>query len=126
MPIKLEFRIHDDYLEADFLGKRDKTNELEESYRLWSQIPIQCERHGLNKIIAISRLDKRLSLDNTFSFADQFKALGWKANYKMAGVAFDKQLYTEYELLVTFINNFGYECRLFNNMKDAKKWLLNP
>ena len=124
MPIELKLKVHKDYLEAEFIGNRDTNDELEESIELWSKIPAACDKNGLHRIIAISRLDKRLTVDNTFVFVDQFKAIGWKPNYKLAGVVFDEKLLLEYELLVTFINNFGYTCKIFNNMKDARKWVL--
>lgn len=124
MPIKLRLKVHDDFLEAEFIGKRDTTDELGESIRTWSQIPIACEKHGLDKIIAISKLDKRLKLDNTFTFADQFSVIGWKPHYKLAGVVYKEKLLMDYEVLATFIRNFGYECKVFNNIKDAKNWLM--
>ena len=124
MPIELTLKAKENYLEAEFIGRRDADNELEESIQIWSKIPLECEKHGLDKIIAISRLNRRLKLDNTFVFAEQFNSIGWKPHHKLAGVAFDEELYRDYELLATFIRNFGYEFKMFNTIKDAKNWLM--
>jgi hypothetical protein len=124
MSIELKLKAKENYLEAEFIGSRDADNELEESIQIWSKIPLACEEHSLDKILAISRLNRRLKLDNTFVFAEQFNAIGWKPHYKLAGVAFDEELFRDYQLLATFIRNFGYECKMFNTIKDAKNWLM--
>lgn len=123
MPIDLTIKLQKNYIVAEFTGQRNPFDELKESIQLWSRIPKACEQYGVHKILIISKLDKRLNLDNTFSFVDKFKAIGWKANYVLAGVAFDEELLNEYKLLETFIKNFGYTCALFDNVKEAKKWL---
>ena len=125
MPITLNLKVHTDYLEAEFIGNRDEENELEESIRIGTEIPLVCEAHGLHKIMAISRLNRRLKLDNTFNFTERFDTIGWKPEYKLAGVIYDEELRMEYEVMATFIRNFGYPCRVFNSIKEAKNWLLN-
>ncbi|EAQ99650.1 hypothetical protein [Maribacter sp. HTCC2170] len=123
MPIKLDLRIYDNYLVAEFTGIRETTNELEESIRLWTEVANKCKEHDLYKVLAISRLNKILSTSNAFAFAEAFKSIGWNPSYKLAGVAFNKQLFLQYQRQVTFINNFGYQCKSFGNTKEAKKWL---
>lgn len=125
MPITLELNVHDDYLEAEFNGSRDTVDELEETLSAWSEIPPLCQKHGLNKIMAITHLDRRLKLDNTFVLADRLIAIGFKPDYKLAAVISDDKLRLEYEVLATFIRNFGYDCEIFATVKEAKKWLLH-
>ena len=125
MPITLNLKVVDDYLEAEFIGSREAENELEESIRIWSEIPRACEAYGLNKILAISRLNRRLKLDNTFNFTERFDSIGWKPQFKLAGVVFDHELRMEDEVMATFIRNFGYPCQIFSSIKEGKNWLLN-
>ncbi len=125
MPIKLKFKIHEDYLEVEFIGKRDKVDELEESFKTWSQVFKKCEENGLDKVLAISNLDKRLSTSHAFVFSENVETIGGKANYKFAGIVYKEELFNQYGLLATFLNNFGHESKIFNNKKDGKKWLLS-
>ncbi|MDE3741727.1 hypothetical protein [Maribacter polysaccharolyticus] len=124
MPISIQLKAHKDFVEAEFTGTRDSNNELEETIRVWSEIPPLCEKHGLNKILTITNLDKRLKLDNSFLLADKLIAIGFKPDYKLSAVITDDKLRLEYEVLATFIRNFGYECEIFATIKEAKKWLL--
>lgn len=125
MPIRLEYKIHKEYLEVVFLGKRNDADELTESINAWTEIATKCEENGFEKVLIISKLNRRLKTANAFAFAEAFKTIGWKPNYKLAGVVNDEELFQQHKLLVTFINNFGYECKGFNKIKDAKKWLLS-
>lgn len=126
MPISLRLKVHEDYVEAEFSGTRNASeNELEETLKVWSEIPPLCQKHGLNKIMAITLLDKRLKLDNSFMLADKLVAIGFKPDYKLSAVISDEKLRLEYEVLATFIRNFGYECETFATVKEAKKWLLH-
>ena len=125
MPISLKLTVHDDYLEAEFDGSRDTVDELGETLEIWSEIPLVCEKHGLTKILAISKLDRRLKLDNTFVLTDKMNDIGFKPHYKLSGVIHDEKLHLEYEVMATFIRNFGFQCEIFTTEKEAKKWLLD-
>ena len=125
MPITLRLKVHGDFVEAEFTGTRDINNELEETLNAWSEIPPLCKKHGLNKIMAITHLDKRLKLDHSFALADKLVAIGFMPEYKLTAVIPNDKLRLEYEVLATFIRNFGYECEIFATEKEAKKWLLH-
>jgi hypothetical protein len=124
MSVQLTYQVFRDYIRIELKGKRSEQNQLEEGIRMWKEIVGICEKERRKRILTISNIEGRLSLGSSFKLTDSLEAIGWKFDYKIAGVATVDILFMSLMMLETIMVNNGYECKMFKSERQAKKWLL--
>jgi len=83
-----------------------------------------CEENRIHLILAISEVEGRLPIGSTFEITNATQIVGWKHDYKIAFAAEDIILFTNLMIVETFMHSQAFECKVFDNKRKAKKWLL--
>ena len=125
MSLKLKHKAFGNYLRVEFNGKRTPGQEVEEGITSWKQVADNARKVELNRIMAVSKVKGRLPAVSAFRITESLDIIGWQQDFIIAGVAPDKIAFTNLSIFETIMQNLGYECKLFKNESDAKKWLLS-
>lgn len=116
----IEFEHRPKYLYALISGKDDSL-EITRSY--WQKMLDECRTHGFDKLLVEENLEGSLSMQEVYEFASEYLQMG----FRQILVAFvdrypeQRQLNRFGELVAT---NRGGRIRMFDNVTDAKQWLL--
>ncbi len=125
MPYSLKYNINKDFLEVYIKGQRVPGKVVEEGVSRWSEIAKLCEKERLNRILAIMNISGKFRVDDAFRLVESADIVGWRKDFKLGVVAVTHELYMELMFSETTMVNLGYEMKLFDNKRTAKKWLLS-
>jgi hypothetical protein len=116
---------HKDYLRVQMSGKRNSSQEPEDSIRAWTQITEACDKANLDRILVVSNITGRLETLAPLDIARSHESFGWSKHFKMAFVSFDEESWNDISFAETVGVNRGFFVKLFDNEQDAKAWLLS-
>jgi len=125
MSLKLKHKAFENYLRVEFNGKRTSGQEVEEGIASWKQVADNARNVKLNRIMGISKVKGRLPAVSAFRITESLDIIGWQQDFIIAGVAPDKIVFTNLSIFETFMQNLGFEGKMFENERGAKKWLLS-
>ena len=109
-----------DYVEA--VSRGDKS--LETATRLWAEITRLCNEHNCFSVLGIADSTKQMSVMDSMDHQQLFKAFNITPRYKIAWVELNKQEFHKLKALETILLNRGFRGKAFQNIEEAKSWLL--
>ena len=119
-PYQIKFERRPNYLYAYVNGERDS---LAISLGFWREIAAECERAQARKILIEEDIEESVSMVEMYQIAAEIPKMGFSG----ALIAFvdrflEQQDVNRFGELVA--NNRGLRGKIFNDVKEAEKWLL--
>ncbi|MBT8281723.1 MAG: hypothetical protein KJO16_09105 [Muriicola sp.] len=124
MPNRIEHTVHPEYIEITMYGTILPSVEKAESLQRWSKILDLCRKEKRKKVLAISHFEGVYQIDTSFNLVENAGKLGWDRSYKLALVVEDEDRYLRFMFIESAMIQYGYEMKLFDKKRTAKKWLL--
>lgn len=110
------------HIEAHSRGEKS----LKTAMQLWLEITRVCQEHNCYKILGIAESTRGMPTLDAVEHQNLFKDLDINHSYKVAWVELNPEEVPSIRFLETFIHNRGLiNARLFNNLDEAKGWLLD-
>ncbi len=118
--IMIEFK--GDYIHARHYGKDSYRISLD----LWRKIAGACEKFDCYNILGETFTTNDLSVIDNYDHIEIFKAAGISGKHRIAWVNNSREAAEGVKLVETVLRNRGLiNGRLFDNVDQAKAWLLN-
>ncbi len=124
MPFTLKHTRFKDHLEITIHSTIIPGKEIEEATQRWTKVSELCEIENCHRVLAILHFKGTYNMDLAFKLVDTAKDFGWKLQNKLAVVPVDEEWYYRLSFTETTMIRLGYEMKLFQNKRNAKKWLL--
>ena len=127
MPYKVSIKEKPDHIRVKVTGKDDKGNALEDSLNVWKQVADFCRKSrmkGVFHILAVWDITGEIPTYAAFEIGDNAMKIGEGLRFKLAVVQLQKERLQHSQLAVLVAGNRGAHLKLFENEKEAKKWLL--
>ena len=125
MPYDVQIETRGDHLRVNVSGIRSPGREVEDSVHTWKQVADVCRDTGIEKILTIFELEGRLSPIDAYDIVARTKEFGWSHAFKMAVVDLNSETLDDNLFAETVAVNRAYEIMVFDNVADARDWLLN-
>jgi hypothetical protein len=118
-PYRISFEQRPDYLYAYIAGKHDS---LSISLEFWREIAAECRRAQAGKVLIEEDIEESVSMLEMYQIAAEIPQMGF-ANVLIAFVDrfLEQQSLNEFGELVA--TNRGLRAKVFNNVREAEKWL---
>lgn len=92
--------------------------------RMWKDIAAACQKHDCYSLLGLANIDVRSS-DHAYDHAAIFEAAGINRDYRIAWVELNPDVEEAARLAEAVVRNRGLaEARVFDNIAEAKRWLL--
>jgi hypothetical protein len=125
MTNRIEHEVHEHYLEVRLYGLVDPAAEKKKSISRWSKIAALCKQENKNKALVVSYFKGVYRMDTSFNLVDNANNLGWNFDYRLALVVPDADRFIRLSFIENAMIQYGYDMKLFQSKKEAKKWLLS-
>ena len=110
-----------DYVETRSDG--DKSYETAE--KLWKEITNLCHMHNCYRVLGIAKSTKQMSVMDSMEHQKLFKALNITPKYRIAWVELNHEEFHKLKDLEIILINRGYQGRAFEDIDEARSWLLS-
>ena len=124
MPYELTYSVKPEYLEADIRVNISEGKTLREALGRWKEVAGLCRENERNRVLVTMEFNGSYDMETKFKLAKGAPAIGWSQDLKLAVVIKDPVHFTEQLFTETAMNRLGYEMKLFQKPRQAKKWLL--
>ena len=121
MKTEIEVTFENDYVNIIFNGEKN----LDLAKKVFSRAVETCVTHNCYKILGIANTTKPISTIEMFDFNDFINELGFNYKYRMAWVELNPKVFEIIRFNETVLKNRGIPGKLFNDINEAKNWLLN-
>ena len=121
MKTEIEVTFENDYVKIIFNGEKN----LDLAKKVFSRVVETCVTHNCYKILGIANTIKPISTIDMFDVKDLFYELGLNYKYRIAWVELNPKVIEKIRFNETVLQNRGLPGKLFNNINEAKNWLLN-
>ncbi|HFB67006.1 MAG TPA: hypothetical protein ENJ60_15845 [Aeromonadales bacterium] len=122
MPYRMEVTFEGDYVLV--ISEGEKT--LENITNLWKEIARLCHEVQCFKVLGIGKSDNPLSVNESFDHTDSLKKIGITNKFKVAWTDTNPEAYATLNLLEAVFRRQGIaNGRIFADVHEAKKWLLD-
>ena len=92
--------------------------------RLWPEVVQACREHNCYRVLGIADTTEPLSTMDSFDHAELFERLGINHRYRIAWVELNPDAYDATSFTEIVLSNRALPGRLFDNVPNAKEWLL--
>lgn len=117
---EVKFEEREDYL---YVSVRGPEEILSESLKVWKDIAQQCKDKGYTTVLIAEDVDTQLSIMDLYTFAAELPEIGF-IGIAIAHVNRRIDQHKNSLFAETVGINRGLNGKVFNNMDDAIKWLL--
>ncbi len=124
MPYKLAYTVQPEYLEAKIRVNISPGAELKEALGRWKEVAGLCRENGRSRVLVTMEFSGSYDMETKFHLAKGASAIGWSHDLKLAVVIKDPVQFTEQLFTETALNRLGYEMKIFEKPRQARKWLL--
>ncbi len=108
------------YVEVRVRGEGDYLS----TDKMWKDISAACRKNDCHKILGIANIEAR-SAEHAYDHAAIFEAAGMTAEYRIAWVENNASTVETAKLVEAVIRNRGLaDGRVFDNLGEARRWLL--
>lgn len=108
------------YIEIIVSGAGD----IDSAKRLWTEVHKECISYSCKKILGIGRNHTAPSLIDGYAHVGLWHTIGFDNSYRIAWVESTKNVYPRLRIIETALINRGLPGRLFDNIDDAREWIL--
>jgi len=116
---KIEFDNQPEYLSAYVSGEKDS---LEISRQFWREISEECKRVECKKLLIVEDIEEAVSMADIYMIASEIPQLFYGVRIVFVDTHLDHQSLNEFGEIVA--TNRGVHGKIFNDVEEAKKWLL--
>ena len=103
----------------------DGDKDIEFALKLWTAVSEACEQRDCYKVLGIANTAKPLDTFDGFGHAELFQDLNLLGRLRIAWVEQNTSTLKEIYFVETVLRNRGAEARLFEDVQQAKSWLLD-
>jgi hypothetical protein len=121
MDYEIKITPKDEYIHVEVSGEANYNNALE----MWQKVVEVCKQQKCYKILGEQNLRKTLTTSEVIDYPKLFKKAGMTDNHLIAWVDHNPRTRDTTEFIRDVLTNrFIGKGKLFNNLNDAKRWLL--
>ena len=122
MKAEFKFTFKKNYVEIIVNG--EPSSDLTD--KLWSEAVEFCVANDCYRILGIANAAKPISIVNGYNHHEVFLKLGINHKYRIAWVEMnlDSTVIENYQFIETVLINRGLPGKLFEDVEEAKNWLL--
>ena len=124
MSLEINIQEFEDYIRVDVSGSRTRGREVEEATDLMRRIVEVCRASGIYRILSVSRVSGQIPTVDAYQLAGKPEEFGWSRGFKLAVVDLNEKSRETTLFSETVSVNRGFDTKVFDNEKEAKKWLL--
>ena len=96
---------------------------IELATKLWTEIVSECKKHDCFNILGIADTSAPINTTGAIDHVELFQKLGLTTHYRIAWVELNPEYYHTASFVETILSSYGVNCRVFMDLKDARKWL---
>lgn len=119
-PYQISFEHRSDYLYVYVTGLHDS---YEISIAYWREVAAECKKSNYKKVLIEEDIPELVAMGDMYRIASEIPLLGF-AGVRLAFVDRYSEQQKDNEFGELVATNRGIYGRIFNNIKEAKKWLL--
>jgi hypothetical protein len=127
MPYKVTIKENPDYIRVKVAGKWTQGNELDDSLDVWTQVADFCRKRrkkGIFYILSVWDVSGKLPTLAAFQLGDSASEISKGLRFKLAVVHLHKERFKDSLFAEKVAVNRGANVKVFDNEREAKKWLL--
>lgn len=102
----------------------DGDKSLAFAEQLWTTAVAACKKHNCYKILGIAHTTQPMGTLDAYHHGELFRKLGISHDFRMAWVEMNPDARDVVKFIETVLSNRGLPGRVFENVDDAKRWLL--
>ena len=91
---------------------------------MWKEVRDTCIETGLKRILGVGNHSSPPSVTEGYMHIDLWDSLGFGNQDRIAWVELSKNSFSNLKFIETAMMNRGKLVRIFDNINDAKEWLL--
>ena len=124
MPYEFSIQEHHDHLRVEISGERIAGAEEEDAIGVWSEVAKACEARELHRVLCILKVLGRLPATAAYAIGFDPGRFGWSKDLQLALVNVEVESRQDVLYLEDVVVSSGYQMRVFDSEKKARKWLL--
>jgi len=108
------------YVEALSIGEKSART----ADKLWAEIIQVCQEQDCYRVLGIAESTRQMTVMDSINHEELFKKFGVTPKYKIAWTESNRQEFEKLKNLEIILVNRGYRGKVFNDVDEARAWLL--
>jgi hypothetical protein len=120
MKHELIITFENDYVQIISNGEKS----FESSLKIWTNAVKVCQKHNCFKVLGVASSTKMHTTIESYQHGALFHQINIDHKFKIAWVELNPDAISSIKFIETVLLNRGYNVKLFQDVEEAKTWLL--